>query len=60
MCTKVNILSGGVLRFERVIPMIAENNSIKVLADGNLEVNGVASTKLTVGLRRLAAVWMWF
>lgn len=40
---------------ERVIPMIAENNSIKVLADGNLEVNGVASTKLTVGLRRLAA-----
>ena len=33
---------------ERVIPMIAENNSIKVLADGNLEVNGVASTKLTV------------
>lgn len=40
---------------ELIIPMIAENNGVKVLLDGKLEVNGSAKTELTVGLRRLAA-----
>lgn len=40
---------------ELIIPMIAENNGVKVLVDGKLEVNGVTDTKLTVELRRLAA-----
>lgn len=40
---------------ERYIPMIAESNDIEVLANGKLEINGIANTKLTVGLRRLAA-----
>lgn len=40
---------------EQIIPMIAENDGVKVLAGGKLEVNGNAETKLTVTLRRLAA-----
>lgn len=40
---------------ESCIPMIAESDDVEVLPDGKLEINGIANTKLTVGLRRLAA-----
>ena len=40
---------------DHVIPMIAENREIKVLAGGKIEINSVVSTELVVKLRRLAA-----
>ena len=40
---------------ERSIPMIAENNGVKILPEGKIEVNNNTNSELKIGLRRLAA-----
>lgn len=40
---------------DQSIPMIAENNGVNILADGNFEINNVTNSELTINLRRLAA-----
>ncbi|WP_018335998.1 hypothetical protein [Butyricimonas synergistica] len=40
---------------DKIIPMIAENNAVKILTDGKFEIGGNINSELTIGLRRLAA-----
>lgn len=40
---------------DKIIPMIAENNGVKILTDGKFEINGNVNSELTIALRRLAA-----
>ena len=44
----------GYFNSDDIIPMIAENNGVKILTDGKFEINDNVNTELTIGLRRLA------